>query len=143
MEVKYLERAGVQFASKAECAQVNMGFPNDSTGECTCCSQPHKQTQSTGEYQRFAGSVAFSCGSGQNVALIPMCSCQPAIGTDYWSERTRQQIESESVERESCCNCSTASVFIVLIQRRERRGEEVGLCVCLIYPLEDVVYWTE
>lgn len=34
MKVKYLEGAGVQFASSAECAQVNMGFLNEATGEC-------------------------------------------------------------------------------------------------------------
>lgn len=30
--MKYLEGAGVQFASSAECAQVNVGFLNEATG---------------------------------------------------------------------------------------------------------------
>ena len=47
MEVKNLERALVQFASRAECAQANMGFLNEATGECTCCLRTctHKHTR--------------------------------------------------------------------------------------------------
>lgn len=57
--MKYLEGAGLQFASSAECAQVNVGFLNEATEECKFHSRMCAHTQSTGEYQCFAASVAF------------------------------------------------------------------------------------
>lgn len=44
MKVKYLEGAGVQFASSAECAQVNMGFLNEATGGCHPCTNARAHT---------------------------------------------------------------------------------------------------
>ena len=57
MEVKCLERAGVQSASRAECAKVNMGFLNEATGECTCCSLTH--TPQVNISASLSGSVSF------------------------------------------------------------------------------------